>query len=61
MSSSRGWRACGARPDTFPCGSRLAGDDVRQIDARLTGPIAGKPAPTGVCVARRSCVRHLSL
>ncbi|MPQ67438.1 hypothetical protein GC387_12450 [Pseudomonas sp. MWU12-2323] len=29
-----------------PCRSRLAGDSLRKIDARLAGLIAGKPAPT---------------
>ncbi|PNQ90070.1 hypothetical protein CCU68_22995 [Pseudomonas gingeri NCPPB 3146 = LMG 5327] len=29
------------------CGSRLAGDDGRSGDAKLTGLIASKPAPTG--------------
>ncbi|SEI25518.1 outer membrane lipoprotein carrier protein LolA [Pseudomonas asplenii] len=29
------------------CGSRLAGDSVRKIAARLKGLIASKPAPTG--------------
>ncbi|KIH85403.1 hypothetical protein UCMB321_0872 [Pseudomonas batumici] len=30
------------------CGSRLAGDGGRKIDASLEGLIAGKPAPTGL-------------
>ncbi|PNQ91800.1 hypothetical protein CCU68_14510 [Pseudomonas gingeri NCPPB 3146 = LMG 5327] len=39
---------CTDRHDAVPdCGSRLAGDGVRQGAARLQGLIAGKPAPTG--------------
>ncbi|NWA01433.1 hypothetical protein [Pseudomonas gingeri] len=34
------------RGEYAPCGSRLAGDGPRKIDARRKGLIAGKPAPT---------------
>ena len=33
-----------------PCRSRLAGDGGLEIDAKPTGLIAGKPAPTVECV-----------
>ncbi|MPQ70828.1 hypothetical protein GC387_29945 [Pseudomonas sp. MWU12-2323] len=48
------------KPGIPTCRSRLAGDSGRLGDARLTGLIASKPAPTGlyspctgVCPRRR--------
>ncbi len=46
-------KLCGGTPT---CGSRLAGDGVRMGGARLKGPIAGKPAPTGIVAVRNFAV-----
>ncbi|PNQ87867.1 hypothetical protein CCU68_35060 [Pseudomonas gingeri NCPPB 3146 = LMG 5327] len=38
------------------CGSRLAGDGARESNARLTGLIASKPAPTRLAIVPTLCV-----